>query len=372
LYTSFNSCKIGISKLRWGGGLLYCFVMKSHLTHTYKDIVCLENLLAAWQEFVRGKKKKQDVQVFSLDLMDNIVALHEDLANHTYCHGGYHSFFITDPKRRHIHKASVSDRLLHHAVYRILYPFFDRTFIANSYSCRKNKGTHKAINRFRSFAYQVSKNHTRTCWVLKCDIKQFFASVDHEILFSILKKYVPDQDILWLLSNIIKSFRTEGRENKGLPLGNLTSQLFINIYMNVFDRWVKHESKEPHYIRYADGFVILSNDRERLENYINDIRGFLFQHLRLTLHPNKVSVETMASGGDFLGWIQFEDHRTLRSTTRRRMFSKIKDSLSDEVLQSYLGLLKHGNTKNLRQRLLSSVDSRADGSWQKAATTQTD
>lgn len=134
LYVSLILVMIGTSVAwRWGGGIPCFKIMKIQLAHTYHDIISLENLLAAWQEFVVGKRKKKDVQEFSFNLMDNILSLHNDLATRTYTHGGYHSFFITDPKRRHIHKAGVRDRLLHHAVYRILYPFFDRTFIADSY-----------------------------------------------------------------------------------------------------------------------------------------------------------------------------------------------------------------------------------------------
>lgn len=122
--------------------------MKIQLEKTFADIVSVENLLEAWKEFERGKKHKKDVEDFSLHLMDNILSLHEDLLHHTYNHGGYQAFKINDPKPRDIHKASVRDRLLHHAIYRILYPFFDKTFIADSYSCRNDKGTHKAINKF--------------------------------------------------------------------------------------------------------------------------------------------------------------------------------------------------------------------------------
>ena len=117
------------------------------------------------------------MQEFGRDLMRNVLALHRDLATDAYRHGGYHHFKIADPKPRDIHKASVRDRLVHHALYRQLYPFFDTTFITDSYSCRREKGTHRAMNRFREFAYQVSKNDTRTCWVLKCDIRKFFASI---------------------------------------------------------------------------------------------------------------------------------------------------------------------------------------------------
>src|SRR6266567_1213046 len=156
--------------------------MKIKLSHTFEEIIGLENLLSAWKEFERGKKGRKDVQEFSMHLMDNIFSLHSELFNHTYKHGGYQAFKINDPKPRDIHKAKVRDRLLHHAIYRILYPFFDKTFIADSYSCRNEKGTHKAIKRFRTFANKVSKNNTKTCWILKCDIRKFFANIDHEIL----------------------------------------------------------------------------------------------------------------------------------------------------------------------------------------------
>jgi len=165
--------------------------MKIQLAHSFEDIVSLDNLLEAWKEFLKGKKKKKDIQGFSFRLMDNIISLHQDLVHHTYKHGGYQAFNISDPKPRNIHKASVRDRLLHHAVYRILYPFFDKTFISDSFSCRNGKGTHKALNRFRSVAFKVSKNNTKTCWILKCDIKKFFASINHSILINILRNYIP-------------------------------------------------------------------------------------------------------------------------------------------------------------------------------------
>lgn len=166
----------------------------------------MENLLAAWREFLRGKRKKRDVQEFQYRLMDNILDLHHDLKERTYRHGGYEAFKISDPKPRDIHKARVRDRLLHHAIYRKLYPFFDRTFIADSYSCRRGKGTHRAMNRFRQFAYKVSRNHTRTCWVLKCDIRKFFASIDQSILLDIVRRYIPDTRVVGLISEIVGSF----------------------------------------------------------------------------------------------------------------------------------------------------------------------
>lgn len=310
----------------------------------------MDNLLLAWKEFIKGKRNREDVQEFSLSLMDNILSLNQDLSNHTYKHGEYQAFNINDPKPRNIHKASVRDRLLHHAIYRILYPFFDRTFISDSFSCRINKGTHKALNRFRYFFRKVSENNTRTCWVLKCDIKRFFENIDHEALLKILNKFITDKEVVWLLDNIIGSFQV--RPGKGLPLGNLTSQLFVNIYMNEFDQFMKHSLKARYYIRYADDFVILSKDKSWLQEILPKIGYFLEERLKLNLHPNKVFIKTISSGLDFLGWVHFPDHRVLRRATNRRMLKKLELSRTPETAASYLGLLKHGNTYRIINKVL--------------------
>lgn len=313
--------------------------------HSYDDIISVENLLEAWQEFERGKKKKQDVVGFKRHLMTNIVSLHKDLREKIYTHGTYHHFVVCDPKRRDIHKASVRDRLLHHALYRKLYPFFDTTFIADSYSCRDNKGTHRAMKRFDVFARKVSGNHTRTVWVLKCDIRKFFASIDHEVLLSILRKKIQDKDILNLLENIIDSF------SPGLPLGNLTSQLLVNIYMNEFDQYVKYELKVKYYIRYADDFVFLSEDRSYLEELQQKVEDFLLENLKLSLHPDKVFTKTFASGVDFLGWIHFPYRKVLRTTTKKRILRKA----NEKNILSYLGLLSHGNGFKISEEILNCV-----------------
>ena len=326
--------------------------MKAILAHKFEDIISVENLLEAWREFIRRKRDKKDVQEYYRKLIDNILELHQDLANHTYKHGSYQAFNINDPKPRNIHKATVRDRLLHHAIYRILYPFFDRIFVSDSFSCRNEKGTHKAINRFRSFAYKVSKNHTATCWVLKCDIKKFFASIYQNILLNVLKTYIPDQDIIWLLKEVIGSFNS-GRPDVGLPLGNLTSQLFANIYMNKFDQFMKYRIRANHYIRYADDFVILSDDKKWLKGLVVSIGEFLHTVLELDLHPDKISIKTLNSGVDFLGWVNFPDHRILRTTTKRRMFKKVEASKNSATVNSYLGLLGHGNAQGLENKLLA-------------------
>ena len=312
-------------------------------------------MLAAWKEFLNGKRGKDDVQEFELQLMSNILSLHSDLEDRTYHHSEYWAFKISDPKPRDIHKALVRDRLLHHAIHRKLYPFFDNTFIFNSYSCRKSKGTHKALNRFREFARIISKNHTKTAWVLKCDIKKFFASVDQQVLVGILRKCISDPDILWLVGRVVGSFHSTA-PGKGLPLGNLTSQLLVNVYMNEFDQFVKHKLKTKYYIRYADDFVFLSQDRKRLEQTLRYILVFLRNELKLELHPDKVSISSFASGVDFLGWVHFPDHRILRTTTKRRMLKRtcgLEEKSS--TVKSYLGLLKHGNAQKLQEKVLSAT-----------------
>jgi len=334
--------------------------MRIQLGHRYEDIISVENLLEAWKEFVRGKRNRRDVQEYQFRLMDNILELHESLSNHAYRHGPYQAFAIHDPKPRSIHKASVRDRLLHHAIYRVLYPFFDKTFIADSYSCRKGKGTHKALNRFREFSHIVSKNNTKTCWVLKCDIRKFFANIDQKTLISVLTGYISDVHILNLLNEVIRSFPPPSTIDRsivlmGLPLGNLTSQLLVNIYMNEFDQFAKHKLKAQYYIRYADDFVVLSENRSWLEPLIPEIREFLHTQLKLELHPDKLSIETLASGVDFLGWVHFPSHRLLRTATKRRMFRRLEESTSPETLNSYLGLLRHGNTYRIKKRLPEAI-----------------
>lgn len=321
-------------------------ILGSRFIHSYEDIISVENLLAAWREFVNGKRKKRDVQEFQHRLMDNILELHEELQSLSYKHGPYDAFKVNDPKPRDIHKATVRDRLLHHAIYRQLYPYFNRMFIADSYSCRTGKGTHRAMDRFQKFAYAISRNDTRTCWVLKCDIRKFFASIDHRILMNMISVQIQDTRIVNLIGKIVGSFGSTA-EGKGLPLGNLTSQLLVNIYMNRFDQYVKHELRVRHYIRYADDFVFFSPDRASLEQILPKVRHALWSLLKLELHPYKVHIQTLASGVDFLGWVHFPHHRTLRGATKRRMLRNLEEGHDPVKIRSYRGLLSHGNTHKL-------------------------
>ncbi|KKQ72702.1 MAG: RNA-directed DNA polymerase (Reverse transcriptase) [Candidatus Falkowbacteria bacterium GW2011_GWD2_38_42] len=324
---------------------------KIECNEIFEEIICLENLFAAWREFYKGKKQKKDVEEFSVNLEDNIFALHDDLKNGNYQHSQYASFFVCDPKLRHIHKACVRDRLLHNAIVRIVEPVFERIFIFDSYSSRKNKGTHKAIERFKKFAWALSQNNTKTVWVLKCDIRKYFNSVNHEILMNLLKKRIFDDKLIHLLENIIKSYNKE--EEKGIPLGNLTSQLFSNVYLNELDDFIKRKLGFNHYTRYADDFLLVSKRKSELLAILEDIGKFLEDKLKLSLHPKKVIIQKWHQGVDFLGYKIFPHHILLRTKTKKRILMKMKifkkklisgninKNNFEQSKNSYLGILKH-------------------------------
>jgi len=277
--------------------------------------------------------------------------LHTDLKEKTYVHGTYHAFNIADPKPRNIHKACVRDRVLHHTIYRVLYLYFDARFIHDSYSCRNGKGTHRALECFKRFGYTVSKNNTKTCWVLKCDIRKFFASIHQKVLIDVLAKHIDDEDIVWLLLRMVGSFDS-GKKGIGLPLGNLTSQLLVNIYMNEFDQYVKHILKVKQYIRYVDDFVIFAPDKKYLGYVLENMKAFLDTKLCLTMHPDKVFIKTLASGVDFLGWVHFSRHRTLRTATKKKMLRNV----SKKNLESYRGMLGWGSGFVLSKELSAIKD----------------
>ena len=322
------------------------------VTHNYNQLILIENLFQAWSEFRKGKRKRKDVQAFERNLEDNLFDLHYKLKSKTYQHGTYHSFYVQDPKQRHIHKAKVADRVVHHLLYKYLYQTFDKTFIYDSYSCRLDKGTHKGIRRLEKFTRIVSKNYSRQCWALKLDIKKFFASVDNQTLTKNLEKKIQDQDILWLLSEVINSFP------KGMPLGNITSQVFANIYMNELDQFIKHKLRVKYYLRYADDLIILSSCSNDLNQWIKQIEQFLKRNLKLELHPSKIIIRKLDWGIDFLGYIVLPHYILPRTKTKKRIFKKLKSKVCcndsyhfNQSVQSYLGYLSHANAYKVQQEL---------------------
>ncbi|TSC87533.1 MAG: RNA-directed DNA polymerase (Reverse transcriptase) [Microgenomates group bacterium Gr01-1014_7] len=320
------------------------------ITHkSYSQLTSVENLFQAWSEFKVGKRKRKDVQEFERNLEDNLFDLRFKLKTKTYRHGNYFAFYVHDPKQRHIHKASVQDRVVHHLLYQYLYTLFDSSFTFDSYSCRLEKGTHKGILRLENFLRKVSRNYTGSCWALKLDIRKFFANVDHDILMELLKRKINDKDLLRLLKEVIDSFP------QGIPLGNLTSQIFANIYMNELDRFIKHKLKIKYYIRYADDFLILSINKNNLQSLIKPVDKFLQEKLKLELHPKKIILKRFDWGIDFLGYIVLPQYILPRTKTKKRMFRKLKEKLESEnfnqSLQSYIGYLSHANAYNLSNKI---------------------
>ncbi len=305
----------------------------------------------AWREFRSGKSKKIDVLSFEKNLESNIFKLHEDLAAGKYVHGQYKNFYVCDPKLRLISKADVRDRVLHQAVFRILYHIFDRKFIYDSYSCRTEKGNHAAVKRLDSFCRKVSDNFNQSAFALKCDVKKFFASVNRKILFGIIKRTIKDEKALALIRIVLLSFNP--CKIIGLPLGNVTSQLFANIYLNELDWFIKRGLKIKFYLRYCDDFVILDKDKNNLLAIIPPLKIFLEEELKLKLHKRKIIIRKLNQGIDFLGYVVLPHHKVLRTKTRNRAIKKIKikkDKLKNKIvtekyfsssLYSYLGMLRH-------------------------------
>jgi RNA-directed DNA polymerase len=302
---------------------------------TWERVHSSENLFAAWREFRRGKRKKREIQEFEFKLEDNLFELQEALAGKTYEHWPYQSFYVQDPKLRHIHKACVRDRVLHQALFRILYPIFDRNFIFDSYSCREGKGTHRGVARLETFARKLSANYRKPVFALKCDIRKFFDSIDQGILMELVRKKVKDPDVLWLIEKIIGSFRKV--EGRGLPLGNVTSQLFANVYLNELDQFMKHRLKARYYLRYCDDFIVLGGSEKELQRIIPAISDFLERELRFSLHKQKIVMRKLSRGVDFLGYVVLPHYRVMRTKTKRRILRKV----STRNLQSYLGVLSH-------------------------------
>jgi retron-type reverse transcriptase len=299
------------------------------MTDLFAQVIDFENLYAAYHDARASKRYRSSILKFGYRLEKNLVTLRRDLANKTYRHGGYREFVINDSKKRLIKAAPFRDRVVHHAVCNIIEPIFERSFIYDSYACRNGKGTHAAVLRLEHFIRSlrggdVLKKDGATIanlsasYCLKCDISKYFNSVDHDVLFSLLKREISDEDILWLLHEILES------NPQGIPIGNLTSQLFANVYLSELDNFVKRELHERYYLRYMDDFLILSADKKHLREIKILITAFLRDRLKLTMHPKKAEIFPIDRGIDFLGYVLRDGKRFLRKSTVERFIKKRK------------------------------------------------
>ncbi len=297
----------------------------------------------AYMQARKHKQYRSCILKFSRSLEENILLLQSDLYTDNYTHGTYREFIVHDSKKRTIKAAPFRDRVVHHAVCNVIEPLFERTFMYDSYACRKGKGTHSAIKRLRCFIQSLTTKirgeSEEKIFCLKCDIKKYFDSVDHTILLSLLSKQINNIRVMKVCEIIIRSVPF------GIPIGNLTSQLFANIYLNELDQYIKRVLREKYYIRYMDDFIILGTDRKKLEHIKERIRSFLYTTLKLILHPNKSTVfSLMPNGIDFLGYRVFTHHIELRRSTVRRWkkkFKKLPPESQQEAIRNWRGYTKH-------------------------------
>jgi len=295
----------------------------------FDELVSFDNLYLAYLKARKGKRFVDYVLLFEKDLEENLLCLQKDLFNGCYVHGVYREMIVNDSKKRLIKVAPFRDRIVHHALCNIIEPLLDKKFVYDSYACRKNKGTHKAVNRLQSFL-RVEKN----VFCLQCDISKYFMSIDHKVLFGLCCKHISDERVLLLISKIISSsndyiFVDENgvERNKGIPIGNLTSQLFANLYLNLLDQFVKHKLRVKFYLRYMDDFLFLSDSKFFLNWVKREVVCFLRDKLFLVLNPKKANMFPVKKGVSFLGFVVFPYYKLLRKSTVKRFLKRTKKQI---------------------------------------------
>ncbi len=284
----------------------------------YEEIISLKNLILSHKKARKGKTKKFYVKEFEENLAYNLKVLYDELKNQTYKPKPLITFILRDPKTRKISKSAFRDRIIHHALVQVIEPIFDKIFIYDSCANRIGKGNLFALKRFEKFQRKVTNNLHSEAFCLKADIKHYFQEVDKEILLRIIKRKITDDKVLELIKLILNNFE----ENKGMPLGNLTSQFFANVYLNQLDYFVKHKLKVKYYIRYVDDFVILHKSKEQLEIWKEQINYFLNKELNLELHSEKSKIISLSEGIDFVGfrifyYFKFVRKRNILSIKRK-------------------------------------------------------
>lgn len=297
----------------------------------WQQVASFENLHRAAYRVLCGKRGKVHAGDFFFDLETNLLRLQRALADQTYRPGGYRSFWITDPKPRMISAASFRDRVVHHALIGVIEPFFEHRFIAHSYACRREKGTHRALQQFVGW--------TRSSrYVLKMDIHKFFPTLDHDILKERLRRVLKDSEVLWLCDLIIDGSNeqevvvqhfpgddlfTPLARRRGLPIGNLTSQFFANVYLDALDHFVKERLRLKLYLRYADDFCCFHEDKRVLSDVRAAIVEFLFG-LRLRLNEGKSRLRQVKEGIEFLGFVVTPELMRLSQTAVSRQRRRLK------------------------------------------------
>ena len=356
----------------------------------------LSELFEAYFNCRSNKRNTANAIAFEIDYEHNLVQLCEEINNGTYQIGRSIAFIVDKPVKREIFAADFKDRVVHHLIIKKLNPLFEKTFIYDSYACRTDKGTHLGIQRIDKFIRQCSTNYTKDCYILKLDIKGFFMHINKNILFEKLSAFInqhylqTDKELLLTLCQkiifndptkncIIKGIRSNwdglpsdkslfhSTPNRGLPIGNLTSQVFANFYMNMFDHFVKHDLGIRYYGRYVDDFVIVHPDKEYLKTLIPTLSNYLLSTLQLPLHPKKIYLQHYTKGVQFLGTVIKPNRIYIANRTKGNFYSAIekqnivahdhKPTKEEQAtflssMNSYLGILKHYKTYKLRKGML--------------------
>ncbi len=348
--------------------------MKSY-KNLYARVCDWDNLDWAYRKARLGKRGRPPAAAFEFNLEANLIDLRRELSDKTYRPGRYHSFYIHEPKRRLISAAPFRDRVVHHALCSVIEPIFERGFIADSYANRAGKGTHRALDRAQQYA-------RRFPYVLQCDVRQFFPSIDHAILRAVLARKIADADVMRLIDLILDSGVGVLSEEyamqwfpgddlfaalrpRGLPIGNLTSQFWANCYLNPFDHFVKRELRCPGYVRYVDDLLLFAEDKATLWQWRRAVVERL-AGLRLTIHPG-AQPRPVGEGIPFLGFVIFPDHRRLKRRQgihyRRRLRALLRQYAAREItidrvhasVRGWINHVDHGDTWGLRQAVLGDV-----------------
>lgn len=340
------------------------------MAKTYKNLFPglynFKSLHRAYMKASRMKRYRAQVLQFRQNLERNLLQLQNELINKTYHTGEYRTFFVYEPKARLVATLPFRDRVVQHALCTVIEPIWERRFIYDSYACRISKGMHAGADRTQDFLRAAQRKWGKS-YCLKGDILKYFPNIDHGVLKSLIRKRIACPDTLWLCDEIIDSAKQLNESSaKGIPIGNFTSQLFANIYLHELDKMIKHDLREPFYVRYMDDFVIIGSDKAHLHTVREHIAYFLKEHLLLELNSKTQVFPAKSRGIDFLGYRIWPTHRLLRNSTKKRICRALKifsKSYSQRTIsakdinarvQSWLGHMKHCNSYRLRKKLFDA------------------
>jgi retron-type reverse transcriptase len=328
----------------------------------YNKICSFENIYCAYLKARKNKRYHHEVLKFSINLEENLINIREELILKTYRTGEYKHFTVYEPKERLISALPFKDRVVQHAICNIIEPIFEKSFIYDSHACRKGFGVLSGVLRTTKFLRAVSQNPGRV-YCLKGDISKYFPSINHEVLKNLIRKRIKCKDTLNLIYEIID----KAGDKCGMPIGNLTSQLFANVYLNKLDHYVKNVLRVKYYIRYMDDFVILSNDKRYLNQILNNIYQFLQKELKLKLNGKTQIFLVKQRSVDFLGYRIWSTHRLLRKCNvkrAKRRFKKFQKLYKDRIISfedinpsimSWLGHVKWADSYKLRVKIFRSL-----------------